>query len=174
MWVHLLWDSSTKVPGMGSSFLKVLWVCCSYQCYCLHKACCYASSLVFHILYSMKLAIIRAPFITLFRMAVLLIKRLSQCSSASPLNPHQDEACVSDAILWKMAINPQCQLSVRSPAWAVHTTLPGSCSTAPITWPELYSFYFRCPLQRLGHHNVYWWAFPDWKGQPGITLRGHH
>lgn len=31
----------------------------------------------------------------------------------------------------------QCQLSVRFPAWAVHTSLPGCCSTAPITWPEL-------------------------------------
>lgn len=106
VWVHLPWSCSTKVPAMGESgFLKVLWACCPWQCYCLHQACCYPSNLVFHILYTMKLAIIRAQFVILFLMVVLLIKRLSQCSSASPLNPCQDGACVNHVILWKMAIN---------------------------------------------------------------------
>lgn len=138
----------------------------------IKHAACYPSNLAFHILHNMKLSIIRAQFIILFVMVVLLIKRLSQCSSASPLNPCQAWSTCKPCNFMENGNKAQCQLSVRSQAWAVHTALPGSCSPAPITWPELIFLLFL--VSSLGHHNVYWWAFPDWKGQPGITLCGHH
>lgn len=175
--VQLLWKCS-KSRGGCLVFVKVLWVCYSYQCYCLRKTGCYASNFMFSILHTIKLAIIKAQFIhiTLFSCNIYVAhwKVIFALFCLPFWTDVRHDAYISYVILCKMAIS--CSASFQS--YSKYAQCTRYCLDPVPQHPSRSlsstSLYFWCFLYRLDHLNAYWCALPDWEGQPGITLGGHH